>query len=228
MCMSASVLMSVCICNNSVSLFQCIYCLIKLDYRRLVNMRHILCWNTLRKLFCEFARKCVYSYACVCAALSVTIIIQWQMFTTGIVQNSKCSPAWHANSPATRLPWTVRKEGWIEQGKMGEIMHQGSNGKKEEERDAIRVHVCARTTEKKRDRTRQVKTGPWNGGLRLSLRYSYVWERPGGSSWQFLSVYLCAWVGDAERKRKRADVCAYRSRAGRTSLYDSAAPVITD
>lgn len=39
--MSASVLMSVCICNNSVSLFQCIYCLIKLDYRWLVNIRQI-------------------------------------------------------------------------------------------------------------------------------------------------------------------------------------------
>ncbi len=87
--------------------------------------------------------------------------------------------------------------------KMGEIMHQGSNGKNEEERNAIHVHVCTRTTEKKRDRTRQVKMGPWNGGLRLSLRYSYVWEKPGGSSWQFLSIYLCAWAGDAERERER-------------------------
>lgn len=125
---------------------------------------------------------------------------------------------WHANCPATRLLCTERKKGWIEQGKMEEIMHRGSNGKTEGERDPTQQRG-----ETEQDMWRQAP----EMGLRLSLRYSYVRE-----TWRKLLAVSCLLICVHERempkKRKKADVCAYWSRAGRTSLYDSAAPVITD
>jgi len=70
----------------------------------------------------------------VCTIITVADVYSWNIPEFKI---------WHDNSPATRL--LDRKKGWIEQGKIGEIMRRGNNGK-------------TKNAKKKRDRT-SVKLG---------------------------------------------------------------------
>lgn len=120
----------------------------------------------------------------------------------------------------------MRKEGWIEQGKMGEMMHQGRNGKKKEERNAIRVHENDRE-EERQNKTSEDGALKWRFKvvLKVQLRVRETWRKLLSAP---VYLFVCMSGRCRERERKRADACAYRSRAGRMSLYDSAAPVITD
>lgn len=57
-----------------------------------------------------------------------------------------------------------------------------------------RSYACASLSEVGE---RHVKTVFWNRGLRLCKG---TWANPGGSSWQYLCVYLWAWARDGERE----------------------------
>lgn len=147
--------------------------------------------------------------------LVCTIIIQWQMFTAGIFQNSKFGLTWQ--QPCYKVTLHREKEG-MEQGK-----NRRDNALREQWND-IGWEKCYRT-EKKRDRT-SVKMGCWNGFkvvLKAQLRDRDLEEALGSSC-----LFICVHERETQKKRKSADVCAYWSRSGKMSLYDSAAPVITD
>lgn len=72
--------------------------------------------------------------------LACATVIQRQMFAVGMFQNSKCCSGSHANSPATRLPWTEKRE--IDRAGESEEQRENAPGS-DEKTGGERSYACA-------------------------------------------------------------------------------------